>query len=232
MLSFFTTKKIDDYYSIENTRHFFRDKLQNQSSRNNRELISICAIDDQPFAPLTNLNSYGYSIKQLSDIKRIDEVAQYNIILCDIIGVGMYFDKNLQGASIISEIKKEYPEKIVIAYTGAARNKLAAKQAELRADKILTKDTTIEKWIETLDFFIRDTIDPYRIWNKIRIRLIELEISTKDILIIEDAFVRSFEEKDKNFDALKKIISKSDLKSDARSIISSLIGSAIFSAFM
>jgi hypothetical protein len=72
--------------------------LKNPQAR--RSAIKIAVIDDEPFAPQTNLQSYGYNIKPIGDLKNLKEVAEYHIVLCDIMGVGRHFDSNLQGASL------------------------------------------------------------------------------------------------------------------------------------
>lgn len=83
--------------------------LQTVAAR--RSAVAIGVIDDEIFAPQTNLQSYGYKITPIGDLKQLSEVAAYHIVLCDIMGVGRHFDKSMQGASLIAEIKKELSRK-------------------------------------------------------------------------------------------------------------------------
>ena len=145
-------------------------------------------------------------------------------------GVGRHFDNKLQGASLITEIKKNYPEKIVIAYTGAALNERAVKIAAERSDRIIKKDIDIDEWVDTLDSATREAVDPYIIWNKIRGRFVELNIDTKDMLILEDAYVQAILSKDITFANVKTITQSAGVRDDARAIVNGMISSMIFQA--
>jgi hypothetical protein len=218
--TFRSNRDIETHY----TRHV---AVRREAER--RSVVRMCVIDDQPFIPLNNLTSYGYKITHLGDIKDVDEIKNFDLILCDIIGVGSSFDNKMQGAALISEIKIAFPEKIVIAYTGASKNNPAAKQALSFADELIKKDDSIERWKDILDKNIAKILNPYEIWERIRIDLIRNRVDTKDILVFEDAYVRSILNKDLNFTPLKNVIAKSSLKSDARSVITGIISSAVFS---
>ncbi len=216
------------YYDNSDIVHFYRDNIRYDNLETKREQTKLAVIDDEPFSPQTNLSSYGYKAEPLGDIKRINEVASYHIILCDIMGVGRHFDNNLQGASLISEIKATFPEKVVIAYTGAMLNQSAARQAGLRADKIIKKDIEIEEWISTLDKYSDEVMNPYIVWNKIRRRLVELDVKTKDIVRLEDAYVRSIRSKDSSFSQLSATVGAIGLGQDVRSVLQGVVGSYIF----
>lgn len=166
-------------------------------------------------------------IDEIGDLKNTNEVVEYNIVLCDIMGVGRYFDTSIQGASIISEIKNTYPAKVVIAYTGAMLNQAAAKQANKRADAILKKDADIEEWIELLDKYIDQVLNPYIVWNKIRYRLFELDVDTKSILEFEDGFVRSILNSDAKMNAYVESVNSSMIGKDVKSILLGVMSTAL-----
>lgn len=201
-----------------------------QSSQARRAAVKIGVIDDQPFAPQANLLSYGYSISPVGDIKQLNEVAPFHMVLCDIMGVGKHFDPSLQGASIIAEIKKAYPEKVVVAYTGAAMNERAARIANARADRIIKKDISLEEWTQNLDDLAADAVNPYVIWLKLRRRFMELEVRTRDILALEDAYVRSVIASDPRFGVLIDRAAVLGIGQDVRAILQGLASSMIFSA--
>lgn len=194
-----------------------------------RSAVKIAIIDDQPFLPQTNLQAYGYTVQPLGDIKSVSEVKDYHIVLCDVMGVGRHFDANAQGATLISEIKNSFPEKIVIAYTGGAMNDPAVKAARERADLIIKKDVDAEEWISKLDSITMEAVSPYVIWQKIRRRFVELDVDTRNILILEDAFVSSVIS-GQGFSALTRLASDMNVSKDVRSIIQGLASSAIFAA--
>lgn len=193
-----------------------------------RNQFPIAVIDDEPFAPEVNLRAHGYNITSIGDIKSIDEVQPYSIVLCDVMGVGQHFDSNKQGASLIAEIRQQLPSTTVIAYTGSTFSSAPAKQAREMADITLRKDADISEWKEKLDKSINNASNPHWIWNRVRIRLTELEIDTKDILKLEDAYVRGIVSirgpENKVIDALASV----DINSHARGVIQSLVASSIF----
>jgi CheY-like chemotaxis protein len=193
-----------------------------------RAAVRIAVIDDEAFAPQNNLQNYGYKITPVGDLKSVNEVEAYDMILCDIVGVGRNFDSVAQGASLIAEIKKNYPEKVVVAYTGGALTERSSRMAADRADAMIKKDADIEEWINQLDKLSADAVDPHVIWNKIRSRFVELDVDSKQILLLEDAYVGSIKARDPELTALKKIASTGGLGADVRAIVQGLISSAIF----
>lgn len=218
------------YKSNSELSNFMKATTHLQTVQSRRSSVNIAIIDDQGFDAQLNLQSYGYKVDALGDLKSISEVAKYHIVLCDIIGVGKNFDKNTQGASLISEIKKSYPEKVVIAYTSAMLNERVAKIATLRADETIKKDTEIEDFVEKLDRLSLEAIDPHIIWNKIRERFVQIDVDSRDIILFEDAYVRSVLKKDPGLSILSSRISKMDIGPDVRAILQGLASSAIFSS--
>lgn len=218
------------FRSNSEIRDFSAKAAHLQSEKTRRSSVPIAVIDDQPFAPQTNLQSYGYNISQIGDIKSLNEVAKYPLILCDIMGVGRHFDSKLQGASLISEIKKGFPEKIVIAYTGAGLNERAVKMAGERSDRIIKKDIDMDEWVDVLDAATREAVDPYIVWNKVRARFIEMGVDTKDMLRLEDGYVRSILNRDLTFSDIKAASNSPDIRQDARAIVNGLISSVVFKA--
>lgn len=201
-------------------------RLENITAR--RNAVPIAAIDDEPFSPQTSLTSFGYNITQLGDIKRVSEIEKYPIVLCDLMGVGVHFDKTSQGATIIQEIKKNYPAIIIVAYTGASLGSVQARAAKDLSDAVIKKDDDNQEWISTLDSLIDRAIDPHSVWKRIRQSLVTSDIDTKDLLILEDAYVRSVLAKDGSFKILRGVLGSLNLKGDVRSIVQSIIGSAIY----
>ena len=120
----------------------------------------------------------------------------------------------------------------MIAYTGAMLNERAAKLASQRADAIIKKAIDIEDWIAKLDEFGAVAIDPHAIWNKVRIRLVELDVDSRDILLLEDAYVRSVLGGDPHLSTLSKRTSSLGIGPDVRAIMQGLASSAIFSAIV
>ena len=84
-----------------------------------RKHVSILVIDDNEFATEAYLKANGYQIHHKQDIETIKDVEPYDIILCDIAGVGKKLGYQKEGAFIIREIHANYPNKRIIALTSA-----------------------------------------------------------------------------------------------------------------
>lgn len=154
-----------------------------------RKKIPIVAIDDQNFPPEKNLKNSGFLIETLSDIQRISDIEKYQIILCDVNGIGSALSENTQGAYVIEEIKSAYPDKIVIAYTAGSTNARLVKQARAAANHYIKKDENIEEWRNLLDEFIKSLCNPIYVWKEERIRLLRAGIELDDLMRLEQTLL-------------------------------------------
>lgn len=218
---------LNSYRSALDLRDVARAVRSSKPQNQLRATVRIVVIDDEKFQAFSNLSSYGYNISELPDIKSISDIESYDIVLCDLMGVGKNFDKTIGGASIIREIKKNYPTKFVVAYSGARANSIEASAAREYADEFIKKDEDISRWVERLDAIIETVVDPYEMWLVARQGLIDNEIDIRRIVELEDAYVRSINTKDANFGPLRKLIVKIDLRGNSKAIIQGLISSAI-----
>lgn len=221
---------------FEKSLHDLSKKIPNVGDywkvSNLRSKVKIVSIDDEPFQPLVNLQNLGYNVTCIGDIKNVTEVEPYSIVLCDIMGVGLFFDANNSsgGTTIIKEIKNKYPSTFVIAYTGANLTSPEAISAQRLADHLISKDATIEEWQEVLSSFIKRATDPSVLWKRVRKRLVDEDVDTKLILKLESAYVTSILKKDEGFYNLRQVLDGRNLGGPAKSIITNLISSAIFAA--
>lgn len=218
-LDFF--KSVDDLNNREN-------RFQSPIQQERRKKVKIAVIDDQFFEAGRNLRNHGYQIEEIGDIKQISEVSSFPIILCDLMGVGLNFDKTNQGASLIREIRKNYPSILVAAYTGASATSEQARRAKQYADRLIKKDADIETWVDELDKLISKATDAREIWMRTRKSLVEEQINTKLLLRLEDAYVRSLEKRDPGLDAVKRVVRRKTVGASVSNIIDGLVASSIF----
>jgi len=118
-------------------------------------------------------------------------VSPYQIVLCDLQGVGKFLNERGQGAFIIDEVKKKSPEKFVIAYTGGSLDDNVTIKAQQVSDFFLKKDQDIDDWRDRLDYITEQLSDPIEVWRRQRDALVDADVPTLDILKLEDAYVRS-----------------------------------------
>lgn len=195
-----------------------------------RKKVKIAVIDDQPFEAGANLRNYGYTIEEKGDVKKLNEVEDYPIILCDLMNVGMFFDADSQGASLIKEIRRNYPSKYIAAYSGASANSTQAQRAKQYADTFIKKDSEIDNWVEKLDSLISNATDPRQVWLRTREAMVAEHIDTRTILLLEDAYVASVTGKSPDLSRLRTIVNQENVASAAKNIVLNLASSAIFAA--
>ena len=193
-----------------------------------RKSIKIAVIDDQPFEAIINLRNYGYDIIEHGDIKKLAEIEEYPVILCDLLNVGLNFDTGSQGASIIKEIRRNYPAKFIAAYSGASATSAQAQKAKQYADLFIKKDSEIESWVEKLDDLISSATDPKLVWLRTRAAMVDEQVDTRTILLLEDAYVRSIMSANPDLSVLRSLIINENVGSAAKNIIYGLASSAIF----
>jgi hypothetical protein len=208
---------------ISNTANL---KTFKQNDRERRALVPIAVIDDEAFKPETNLKAVGYDIHIIGDIKSLDEVLKFNIILCDLQGVGRYLDSRGQGAFIIDELKRNHPEKFVVAYTGGALDDAITLRAQAVADFFIRKDADIDEWRDKLDDIIAVLCDPVTVWKRQRIALIEADVPTIEIVKLEDSFVKSITQRTDIY--YRGTLESEKVNGDLRAIAQSLVASGIF----
>jgi hypothetical protein len=189
-----------------------------------RSDVPIIVIDDMPFSPLEVLRRHDFNIKQLTDIQDINTVTPYEIICCDIRGVGRHFQSPDEGGHLIQEFRKRFPFKIIIGYSAKQHDAAFNKYFSL-CDYIPKKDLAPDDWVEYLDIAIVECTSPIRQWKKIHHVLVDMEVSARHLLRLEDNFVRSILNPRIHFPEQK---ASSSLPADARAVLQSFAGSLLF----
>jgi DNA-binding NarL/FixJ family response regulator len=194
-----------------------------------RQSIKIAVIDDQPFAPEHNLKNNQFKIETFRDVQSVNQLAEFPIVLCDLQGVGMQLAADLQGAYLIEEIKANFPEKAVIAFTGGSANSAISRRAAKAADGYLRKDASIEEWRDLLDQHIRNLSDPVYVWKQLRLRLVKADIAPIELVKLEDAYVRSIA-KGANVtkQSIEEVTRSSSLDPAVKKEVASFLGSKAF----
>ena len=191
----------------------------------NRSHCKIAMIDDNAFEYEAILKRHDFFVQRFSDIEDIKAMAEYEIILCDIEGVGKRFSEKYQGAYIIKELRKHYPHKFLIAYSSKSFDASFNDYFKI-ADFVLKKDIDSEEWIEKLDEAISKVADPIYQWKKVRQYLLDSDIPLQNIQELENDYVTNISSKTDNFPK-QSILSKIS-SNEIKNIILSLASSIIF----
>ena len=188
--------------------------------------IPILVIDDNEFEYLQHLRNHRFDITYFSDIPSIESTKEYEIILCDINGVGKKLNSKYEGAHVISEIHKKYPFKTIIAYTSHTHDPSYNRFFRL-ADYTYKKDIDGDEWVDKLDQAIDLTTNPQRKWTKLRDFLIKNNVTLFEIVKLENEYVKEILKGNdlSNFPS-KKL--SNEINPDVRAVIQSFTGSIVF----
>jgi hypothetical protein len=197
-----------------------------QLSKPRRIDIPIIMIDDEEVPHLEEIRHHGFNLSHFKEIEQIDSLSAFEIVLCDIRGIGKKFQSKYEGAHVISEIRRVYPFKIIIAYSAYTFDPSYNKFFRL-ADDILKKDLGIDEWVERLDGAIELAINPVLKWEKIKLYLQSQKIGSIDLVKLEDEYVRLFEKKIKIGSFPSKKV-KNNLNEEAKQVLQSFLTSMIF----
>jgi hypothetical protein len=200
-----------------------KNNLQSEISINRKEL-SIAIIDDEPFFYSEILRRHDFTIREIGDPNDIKAVEAYEIVLCDIKGVGQHFNSKFEGGHVIKEIRKKYPSKVIVAYTSQQWDASYNQFFEI-ADFTVQKDISSDEWVDLLDGCIKRHRDPIQHWARLQKLLVENGISSFQLMMLEDEFVC------KSLGLCEEFPSKGlykELNSDLRSILNSYLANFIF----
>lgn len=198
------------------------DTIKAERLHDLRKQTNVLVIDDEGFEPKSFLESNDYRLTSKTFIENIREVSEYSIILCDIRGIGGNISPTYEGAFIIKEIKENYPEKAVIAYTASQYDPSYNIYLQ-RADEVLPKSLSTEEWLDVLDKYIELISNPVFQWKVLRNRMIQKDIPLVDIARLENAYVKSYLKGE--FNGFEKIANSMDpeVKDMAMDFISNIV---------
>jgi len=192
-------------------------------NRLRRENVKMVLVDDEDFSYLDLLRQHKFCIDTLNDVTSLTMLEAYDVILCDLNGVGKCFNKEYQGAYLVKEIYKRYPFKIIISYTGISFDARYNEYLKY-ADFSVKKDVASEVWVEKLDLAIDMLSDIEKRWNRVRDYLLDNGVSLYDVMLLEDNLVNSIERGDKNSFPSRKLID--NIGKDLKDILISFASSA------
>lgn len=177
-----------------------------------RSLVSVAVIDDQDFKYLDTLKQHKYNIVKFDDIDDLTKIEPYDIIICDIKGVGKSFDSKFEGGHLIKEIKLRYPEKILVAYSGSKFDPTFQRFLKY-SDTTMSKNADSSEWSDKLDRSAEFFWNPKLRWNRIRLILLDRDVELGMILRLEQAYIKAVTLGKKDL-VLEEIEKLGDLKND------------------
>lgn len=197
----------------------------NRDAEFKRNAVDILCIDDQGLQYEEIIRHHGFNIRVLKDIEDIRSVADYPVVICDIKGIGKAFNSPFEGGHIIQEIKKHYPSKVVIAFSGHQFDAKYNKYFKM-SDYVLSKDIDSDQWVDILDETVRKITSPIEQWKRIRQYLVDNNVSTKVIFQLEQEYISAVLEKDGSKFGKPKTLNL--LSQDVRGVVQGFVASMVF----
>ena len=155
--------------------------------------VRIAILDDMGF-DRERLNKMGYKdIKLFDKFDEISDFENFDIIMCDINGIGEDYHPNFQGAAIAKMIKSSYPNKIVVVYSASKHDpEINNYIKEAYIDDFINKNISKADLNDRLNGYILKLNDPITVWEKTRMSLYQHNVSPKIIGLMEHYYVKSF----------------------------------------
>lgn len=183
-----------------------------------RDAVKICFIDDKGFDK--NLfEQTGYKNTTVKyDYSNPNDYAAYDIIACDIDGIGLNLDSKKQGLAVAETLSTTYPDKIILIYSSKNPYEYYENYHEV-GDGYFSKNSSnneIAKFFDKRAAFFWDEIAA---WKRLEKKLRKNNLPNKTIAFMEDLYVRSLENKTNLFknSNVKRFV---EYAGDAASIIS------------
>lgn len=198
--------------------------LQGAIATRRRE-AKVLVIDDQGFGYKDILTTHHFRVHHVFDIEDIRSVAEYEVVACDIKGVGKRFHSKHEGAHIIGEIKRTYPHKILVAFS--THNFDATFNQFLKlCDHVTPKDIDSDAWVALLDEATVEAVDPIFQWKRMRDYLLEKDTPLLTVLQLEQDYIRGLLEKDAKLFPRSSATTK--LPQDLRAVLQGFAGNLLF----
>ncbi|MGI6711092.1 MAG: hypothetical protein ACOX4W_06620 [Bacilli bacterium] len=172
-----------------------------------REIVKLCVIDNDGIDE-NALNNLGYkNTFVMHEFYKVDDIKDYNVILCDIKGVGQKFDRKCQGIAVAENIKKMYPEKKVILYSGQNPSDFDENYSNSATilDGFIEKGESTPKLVSELDKYCETFWNPVKMWDVIESKMKKKGATNKYIAYMEHLYVRSLIDKKNYMSEYEKI---------------------------
>lgn len=215
-------------FHFQKTRYFLEQMNNGGSDLDyERRNLKIAIIDDLDVPYMENLRNSGFNVTHYKDIDNFEMIQPYPIIICDIKGVGAKFGSDKEGAHVIGEIRKLYPDKYIIAMSSAIYNVNWVESLEVADDKII-RDSDVDKVFQALNEAVDTMKCNKQRWLRIRENLIKKHhVDLFEIWKIEQAFILSSITKNKDsFIKNKAVTHMNDL---IKGLLINFISGIIFS---
>lgn len=201
-----------------------------------RPRIRVAIIDNQPF-PFSDaleaegcqvqvFDDYSSKISQRNEKHKIIQLTNFDVIVCDIHDIGAQIFPGSEGISVLEDLRKKHPLKVIVAYTADPGAILTRLKKQSTIDRTFAKEWGVDDFLfnfrEVLDIFT----SPKDRWAFIQHRLTHLGLSQHKISSVQKVFVENAllcqmlsSRTTYNESHLQQVIADSTAKIDARATL-------------
>lgn len=123
-----------------------------------KKKVQVLFVDDETFeGRLSAIRDAGWNVRQIKDITNFDseEIKNADIIFMDYKGVGSVLTPTEEGIGLLKQLKKKYPSKVVIFYSGYAGT-IPGHEFHRIADGWIAKNADTFQYIENIEEFAKE----------------------------------------------------------------------------
>ncbi len=161
--------------------------------------INVAIIDDKEFPWKDALENRGCAVTYFSDyIKpvtqanqktKVHNLSSFDIIICDIHGVGSSIYPGMEGLGVMEELRKKNPFHVIAAYTGDPGAIYSKSKRHNLLDFVFSRDWVDDDFLLNFDELMKIFNSPKYRWEFIRKRLCYLGVGENKIDEIRIVFV-------------------------------------------
>ncbi|MCT8946732.1 hypothetical protein [Pseudomonas iridis] len=201
--------------------------------------LKIAVIDDSEFPWLNTLESKGHNVSIFSDYHKTNtktsqrklkafELSKFDIVFCDIEGVGGKAFPRLEGVGVIQDIREQNPLQVIVAFTGSPARLLDPKTGEnfTDLDSVFQRDWEVDDFLLNFNSLVKIFTTPKQRWKFLRARLVHLGWSESRITSVQRAFTENVlllkylgERSKISKDEIQRIVISSEKKVDIKGVV-------------
>jgi len=201
--------------------------------------LKVAVIDDSDFPWTQTLESKGHSVNIFSDYHKTStktarkklqayNLSGFDIIFCDIEGVGATAYPGSEGVGVIQDIRELNPLHVIVAFTGSPARLLDPKTGKnlTAVDAVFQRDWGVDDFLLNFNSIMKIFIEPKQRWKFIRARLVHLDFNESKIRLAQQAFTQNVlflkylgERTNISKSEIQKIILASERNVDIRGVV-------------
>ena len=197
------------------------------TSQKNKQSVRFLIVDDNLFEYKDEMRDCDFNIKAVKDLELLEAANEFDVIICDVHGVGKARSYENEGLGLLADLKRKYPYKLYAVYSGQDFG--LEKVNNLDGVDILPKTLDIEDWKEILSGYVEKFLNPKTIWYIMRKQLLKANVPIITVAEIEHRYVDAIKNKNGDFRDLLKD-SGLGLPQDVKSLLIGLTANGITSA--